>query len=86
MGPAKKSRIASVLEADVYGRYHPKSRETRDAHQALLQRVQARLGDHAPDILYSAADEVLDVLKDAEMRVRACALRARAPDGGELQP
>jgi pre-mRNA-splicing helicase BRR2 len=62
--------VNSVLEADMYGSYQPKSRETRQAYQVLLQMVQARLGDHPTDILYGAAEEVLSVLKDDELRVR----------------
>jgi hypothetical protein len=69
-GPAKKARVTSVLQADVYYTYHPKSRETRDAHQLLLQHVQAHLGDIPPEYLYDAVQGVLEILKNEEMPVR----------------
>lgn len=68
--PAKRARVQTVLEADKYGTYQPKSRETREAYAQLLQMVQTRLGDHPPEVLYGAAEEVLAVLKDADKRVR----------------
>jgi hypothetical protein len=68
--PAKQARVQSVLEADKYGSYQPKSRETRDAYAQLLQMVQSRLGDYPTEILYGAAEEVLTVLKDNGKRVR----------------
>lgn len=68
--PAKRARVQTVLEADKYGTYQPKSRETREAYAQLLQMVQARLGDHPPEVLYGAAEEVLAVLKDDDKRVR----------------
>jgi hypothetical protein len=70
MGPAKKLKVASVLDANVYGSYHPKSRDTKLAYRTLLLLVQERLGDHPPEILYGAAEEVLGVLKNEHMRVR----------------
>lgn len=60
-----------MLEADKFGSYQPKSRETRDAYGILLQMVQSRLGDYPTEILYGAAEEVLTVLKDDNKRVRA---------------
>jgi pre-mRNA-splicing helicase BRR2 len=68
--PSKKARVQTVLEADKYGSYQPKSRETREAYAQLLQMVQSRLGDHPPEVLYGAAEEVLAVLKDDDKRVR----------------
>ena len=39
--PAKKAKVASVLDADTYGTaYHPKSRETKLAYRALLLYIQ----------------------------------------------
>lgn len=67
---AKRARVNTVLEADKFGSYQPKSRETRDAYGVLLQMVQARLGDYPTEILYGAAEEVLTVLKDDNKRVR----------------
>ena len=58
-----------MLEADVYGAYHPKSRETKAAYRDLLLHVQARLGDQPPEVLYGAAEEVLAVLKDDTKKV-----------------
>lgn len=66
----KRARVNTVLEADKFGSYQPKSRETRDAYGILLQMVQARLGDYPTEILYGAAEEVLTVLKDENKRVR----------------
>jgi hypothetical protein len=42
-GAVKRAKVASVLDADVYGTlYHPKSRETKLAYRAILLFVQVR--------------------------------------------
>ena len=51
-----------------YGGYRPKSSNTKDSFDYMLVIIQKCLGDHPPDILRGAADEVLSVLKDNKMR------------------
>ena len=75
----KRARADELLARpdDVRGDYRPKSRETRQAHEALLSLLSQQLGDVPADVLHGAADECLVVLKgdltsDAEKR--------RAPD------
>lgn len=71
-GRKKKQRLEQedVLHTDIDsgGRYKPKTRETRLAYQSLLGLIQTLLGDEPPDVLRDAADEVLYILKDEEMR------------------
>lgn len=67
----RQAGAASVLELDAAGSYRPATRETRAAYEALLAIVQAQFGDQPADILRGAAEEVLAVLKNEHMRVRA---------------
>ncbi len=60
----------TVLTADVDLIYRPQTRETRAAYEVLLQIVQAELGDKPHDVLRSAADEVLSILKDERLKQR----------------
>lgn len=58
----------SVLQADVDTVYRPQTRETRAAYEVLLQLLQQELGDKPHDVLRSAAEEALAVLKDDKMK------------------
>lgn len=57
---AKRGRRAptsSVLDMDAR-LYRPRTKETREAYEALLSVMQTSLGDQPQDILHGAADEV----------------------------
>ncbi|KAJ1940931.1 Pre-mRNA splicing, partial [Linderina macrospora] len=50
--------------------YRPKSRETRRVWDLILAQSRKYLGDQAPEVLVSAADEALAVLKNDDIRER----------------
>ncbi len=66
---------ASVLDLDAAGFYKPLTRQTRDAYEALLDTIQTLFGDQPHDVLRGAADEVLAVLKNENLKVRECIRR-----------
>ena len=59
----------SVLDIDTAGLYRPRTKETREAYEALLSVIQGQFGDQPQDVLRGAADEVLAVLKNDRMTV-----------------
>ena len=66
----KKSRGAvTVLNVDTFGFYRPKTRQTRDAYEALLSMLQRIFGDQPEDVIFGAADEILSVLKNDKLQV-----------------
>lgn len=48
--------------------YRPKTRESKAAYEEILSVVQHSLGDQPNDILRGAADEILAILKDENLR------------------
>ena len=58
-----------VLDLDAGGGYRPRTRETRAAYEALLSTIQSQFGDQPQDVLRGAADEVLAVLKNDNLKV-----------------
>ncbi|PSC69011.1 U5 small nuclear ribonucleo 200 kDa helicase-like [Micractinium conductrix] len=54
----------SVLDIDTAGMYRPRTKETREAYEALLSVIREQFGDQPADILRGAADEVLSTLKN----------------------
>lgn len=48
--------------------YRPKTQETKSLYEMLLTFVSKRLGDQSHDILRSATDTVLEILKDENMK------------------
>jgi pre-mRNA-splicing helicase BRR2 len=68
--PSKKTKVGSVLDADEMEgiKYQPRTRETRQQYEALLHFVRQKLGDQPQSVIMSAADEVLAVLKDEEIK------------------
>lgn len=65
-GGAPGFGYADIIEAtqDVEGlTYRPRTLETREVYQFILAAVHELLGDQSPDIVRSAADAVLEVLK-----------------------
>ncbi|KAJ7905636.1 putative RNA helicase [Mycena olivaceomarginata] len=60
-----------IIEAtqDVEGlSYRPRTAETREVYELILSSVQTSLGDQAQDIVRSAADIVLETLKNEDMK------------------
>jgi len=67
--PTKKKKAASVLQSvDTEGAYRPKTKETRAAYEQLLSFIKSCFGDQPQDVLRGAADEVLAILKNENMR------------------
>ena len=58
----------SVLEIDTAGFYRPKTKETREAYEALLSVISSQFTDTPQDVLRGAADEVLVSLKNDHMK------------------
>ncbi|CAF0874013.1 unnamed protein product, partial [Didymodactylos carnosus] len=48
--------------------YQPKTQETKQAYEILVDLIQIYLGDQAHDVLCGAADEVLSLLKNDKVR------------------
>ncbi len=62
---------ADILEAtqDVEGLiYRPRTAETREVYELILSTVHVALGDQAQDVVRSAADTVLETLKNENMK------------------
>ncbi|TFK32698.1 Sec63 Brl domain-containing protein [Crucibulum laeve] len=60
-----------IIEAteDVEGlTYRPRTAETREVYQMILSAVHSALGDQAQDIVRSAADAVLEILKNEALK------------------
>ncbi|KAJ7125480.1 putative RNA helicase [Mycena crocata] len=60
-----------IIEAteDVEGlTYRPRTAETREVYELILSSVHTSLGDQAQDIVRSAADMVLETLKDEDIK------------------
>lgn len=55
--------------ADLEGlRYQPRTQETREVYELILSIVNNSLGDQAQDVVRSAADTVLEILKDGNLK------------------
>jgi pre-mRNA-splicing helicase BRR2 len=66
--------FATVLAAteDFEGlSYRPRTRETRQTYEFILAFCQSCLGDIPQDVLRGAADEVIQILKDEDLKVRS---------------
>lgn len=62
---------ADIIEAthDVEGlTYRPRTAETREVYELMLSAVHTALGDQVQDVVRSAADTVLETLKDERMK------------------
>ncbi|KAJ2768290.1 Pre-mRNA splicing, partial [Coemansia nantahalensis] len=53
---------------DMEGMYRPRTQETRRVWELVLAQSRTYLGDQTPEVLLSAADEALAVLKDDSLR------------------
>ncbi|KAI0062804.1 Sec63-domain-containing protein [Artomyces pyxidatus] len=63
--------FTDIIEAtqDVEGlTYRPRTAETREVYELILSTVHQALGDQAQDVVRSAADTVLESLKNENMR------------------
>ena len=63
--------FSDIIEAtqDVEGlTYRPRTAETREVYHFILSAVHSLLGDQSPDIVRSAADTILEVLKNEGMK------------------
>ncbi|KAN0065928.1 Pre-mRNA-splicing helicase BRR2 [Thecaphora frezii] len=49
-------------------RYQPRTVETREVYELILSVVHTALGDQAQDVVRSAADTVLEILKDDNLK------------------
>ncbi|GIL50154.1 hypothetical protein Vafri_6292 [Volvox africanus] len=58
----------SVLDLEQGGLYRPRTKETREAYEALLAIIHSLFGEQPQDVLRGAADEVLAVLKNKDLR------------------
>lgn len=65
----KSSKNISVLDVDTFGFYRPRTRQTRQAYEALLAIIQREFGDQPQNVICGAADEVLTVLKNEKLQV-----------------
>ncbi|CDP11345.1 unnamed protein product [Coffea canephora] len=68
---SKKRRIVheeSVFTLIDEGVYQPKSRETRAAYEAMLSFIQQQLGGQPVNVVRGAADEILAVLKNDNLK------------------
>lgn len=71
---AKKKSVlegSSILSSQAFlagVRYRPKTRETQQTYEMLLNFITGCLGSQPQDILCGAADEVLDILKDEKLK------------------
>lgn len=66
-----QSNYTDILQAtaELEGlRYHPRSPETRDIYELILSIVHTALGDQAQDVIRSAADTTLEILKDDDLK------------------
>ncbi len=64
-------QYADILQAtaELEGlRYTPRTPATRETYELILSLVHQLLGDQAPDIVRSAADTTLEILKDSELK------------------
>lgn len=67
---SKKRRLQeeSVLTSSEEGVYQPKTKETRAAYEAMLSVIQQQLGGQPLNIVSGAADEILAVLKNENIK------------------
>ncbi|GAK66043.1 sec63-domain-containing protein [Moesziomyces antarcticus] len=68
---SNQSNYTDILQAtaELEGlRYHPRTQETRDIYELILSIVHTALGDQAQDVVRSAADTTLEILKDPNLK------------------
>ena len=68
---ANNNSYTDILQAtaELEGlRYHPRTAETRDLYELILSIVHTALGDQAQDVVRSAADTTLEILKDDDLK------------------
>jgi hypothetical protein len=70
---AAKRRRKEVIDILAYDPtegpiYRPKTKETQIAYESLLNFIKQFVGDQSEQVIMSAADEVLKILKDEEIK------------------
>eukprot|EP01125_Pyxidicula_operculata_P014589 TRINITY_DN4878_c0_g1_i1.p1 TRINITY_DN4878_c0_g1~~TRINITY_DN4878_c0_g1_i1.p1 ORF type:complete len:2162 (+),score=668.51 TRINITY_DN4878_c0_g1_i1:53-6538(+) len=67
--PSKKVRTTVLDNDELEGiKYQPKTKETRQAYDNLLNFVRQKLGDQQRNVIMSASDEILAIIKDEEIK------------------
>ena len=64
---SSKSLLSTTEELDSIN-YRPKTRDSRAAYEEILSTIQTSLGDQPQDILRGAAEEIISLLKDENLR------------------
>eukprot|EP00808_Paulinella_micropora_P006106 g54769.t1 len=64
----QKTSDITVLTAEVDHVYRPQSKKTQAAYEVLLSFIQQVIGDKPHDVLRSAADEVISILKNPSLK------------------
>jgi len=77
--------VLLASDSELAGLYKPRTQETRQTFEVMLDFVQVALGDHPREVLHGALDEVLRVLKadnvrDKEKRKEIEDLIGKLPD------
>ena len=63
------SQALSAADANIEGlRYRPRTNATREIHNLILAETAKRLGDVPHEVVRSAADAVIEYLKDEDMK------------------
>ncbi|WFD43545.1 RNA helicase [Malassezia psittaci] len=66
-----ENQYANVLQAsaELDGlRYRPRTEETRNVYELILALIHSALGDQASEVIRSAADTALEILKDDNLK------------------
>ena len=68
----KETKLGGVLEQDasMTGRYVPRTQETGQVYELILSFITQSIGSQPYDILCGAADEVLDTLKNENLKAK----------------
>ena len=61
--------FSAAASSDSGLRYRPKTKDTQRVYETLLSYILEQLGSQPQDVLCGAADEVLMILKDDDIKV-----------------
>ncbi|PWY99701.1 putative ATP dependent RNA helicase [Testicularia cyperi] len=70
-GASSQNSYSDILQATAELedlRYHPRTADTREVYELILNIVHTALGDQAQDVVRSAADTTLEILKDDDIK------------------
>ena len=65
--PKKKDDSLSILQ-NSHGQYKPKYKATLEIYELMLSLLSKLLGDVEQDVLYSASDSILEILKNENLK------------------